>query len=196
MALFRKHADGVLTSVSWERSIDMEHQEWVSRKTEAQPDLEGNDEIRNARQEKEDHWVMAGDEEMERRTRWVWKYEQLEWHSGRTVKASGTSQADVHWPSYELEERERAGERHETYVGVFEVPRGGPGSGKPDRTREGKFDEATWRSLRIGARYHLEVGVLGGVKAVDPALRAETRESRSTRGSRCAELHLAEVHGR
>jgi hypothetical protein len=171
MALFHRHADGVLTSVSWERSIDMEHQEWVGKKTEAQPNLEGNDEIRNARQEKEGYWVSVGSEgEMEHRTRWVWKYEQLEWRPGRTVKASGTSQASVDWPSYELEARERAGERHETYVAVFEVPHGGPGSGKQGKTREGKLDEATWRSLTMGARYHLELGVLGGVKAVDPAL--------------------------
>jgi hypothetical protein len=63
----------------------------------------------------------------EYRTRTVWKWEQLEWRPGRTVTESGTSQAEVRWPSYTLGERERAGEQHEKYVATFEVPRGGPG---------------------------------------------------------------------
>ena len=102
-------------------------------------------------------------------TRTVWKYEELDWRPGRTVTASGASHADVQWPPYTLEERERTGEQHEKYVAVFEVPHGGSGSGEPGKTRKAKLDEATWRSLQVGAAYHLEIGVLGGVKAVVPA---------------------------
>jgi hypothetical protein len=180
MALFHRHPDAVLISVSWKRSIDMEQQEWGEKKSEARQLPFDDVELRNERQEKETYWETVYEWETvtdsdgshtervarkERRTRMVWKWEQLDWCPGRTVEASGDSQDDVEWPSYTLADRERAGEQHEEYAAVFETSRG---SGKHGKTHEGSLDEATWRSLEIGALYHIELGLLGGVKSVAP----------------------------
>jgi hypothetical protein len=182
MALFRRHAAAVLVAVSWQRSIDIEHQDWVERRSQARPladDVEQD--VRNERQEKEVYYETVTEYETttdsdgntttvpmkhkERRTRMVWVYDHLEWCPSRTVEASGDSHADVDWPQYTLEDRERPGEQHETYTAVFETAR----EGKNAKTREAELDEETWRSLAMGASYHLDLGVFGGIKGVTPA---------------------------
>lgn len=169
MALFHRHAEAVLTSVSWERSIDVEQEEWEQRKSHVQP--RPGDGIRNVRHVQETHWAdrpgvpAGGIPQQVLETRTVWRYEERDSWPSRTVRASGTSQADVHWPSYTLMDDECVEARHAVYVAVFEEPQGeGPG-----KTRKAELDEATWRTLEVGASYHLELGPLGGVKAVTPA---------------------------
>jgi hypothetical protein len=172
MALFHRHPDAELVSVSWERSVDIEHQEWVEHKSEARPMPFDDVELRNERQEKEVYYESVTEWEtdsdgnssprtaQERRTRMVWKWEQLEWCTHRTVEATGDSQADVDWPPCDLEDGEREGEQHEKYAAVFQSTRG---SGK-HKTHKTELAEETWLALEIGTLYHLELGLFGGIK--------------------------------
>jgi hypothetical protein len=182
MALFHRHPDAVLLSVSWKRSIDMEQQEWVEHKSEARPIPFDDVKLRNERQEKEVYYETVYEYETvtdsdgshterlahkERRTRMVWKWEQLDWCPGRTVEASGDSQDHVRWPDCALAKGEREGERHEEYEAVFEVSRG---SGEAGKTHKWTLDdEETWGALEVGAGYHIDLGLFGGVKSAAKA---------------------------
>jgi len=173
--MFHRHPDAVLIAVSWERSIDIEHQEWVDKKSESRPLPFDDVELRNERQEKEVYYESVTEWEtdsdgnstpatrQERRTRMVWKWEQREWCKYRTVEATGDSRDDVDWPSCDLEDGDREGEQHEKYVAVFESVRK---PGKQGKSHKGELDAATWQSLEMGAVYQVDLGLLGGVKGV------------------------------
>ena len=91
------------------------------------------------------------------------EYEEFEWRKYRTFSAKGDSPADLHWPEFTLEPDQRISERRETYHAKFSVNTDGD-----DYITE--LDEATWRTLKVGKRYRLKVGLLSDeVQQVSPA---------------------------
>jgi hypothetical protein len=88
------------------------------------------------------------------------EYEEFEWHKYRSFSAKGDSPADLHWPEHALEPDQRISERRETYHAKF--------SANADEYLT-ELDEVTWRTLKVGKRYRLTVGLLSDeVKQVSP----------------------------
>jgi hypothetical protein len=81
------------------------------------------------------------------------EYEEFEWHKYRTFSAKGETSADVHWPECTLETDQRISERRETYHAKFSVNADGDGYVT-------ELGESTWRTLKVGKRYRLKVGLL------------------------------------
>lgn len=92
------------------------------------------------------------------------EYEEFEWHKYRSFSAKGDTTADVQWPEYTLEPDQRISERRETYHAKF--------SANADADADEyltELDESTWRTLKVGKRYRLTVGLLSDeVKHVSP----------------------------
>jgi len=174
MALFRRHIDAEATALAWTRTVDMEQQQWVSKRSGWQP----SGETRNVQRHRENYWEtvtdwqpgppgadgMPGPQQsitrQELRTRTFYTYEALEWCEGRSLTASGADRNDVRWPDYELAPGERIGRKAETYSVTFTGPA---------KQYETTLDETQWRALSLGTTYRLSLGLLGGVRQVTPA---------------------------
>jgi hypothetical protein len=175
MALFRRHVDAEATALAWTRTVDLEQQEWVSKRSGWQP----GEETRNVQRHHESHWEtvtdwqpgppgadgMPGPQQpvtrQELREHTYWTYEALEWRESRTLTASGADRSDVRWPEYTLAPGERILRKTETYSVTF------TGQAKQHETT---LDEAQWRALTLGTTYRLSLGLLGGVHEVTPAM--------------------------
>lgn len=174
MALFRRHVDAEATALAWTRTVDIEEQQWVSKRSEWQP----GGETRNVQRHQETYWEtvtdwqpgspdadgMPGPQQsittQELRTRTVYTYEALEWREGRSLTASGTDRNDVQWPEYTLAPDERIRRKAETYSVTFTGPA---------KKYEARLDETQWRTLALGTTYRLSLGLLGSVREVTPA---------------------------
>ena len=181
MALFRRHIEAEATAFAWTRTVDMEQQEWVSKRSGWQPNE--SEELRNVQRHQESYWETVTDwhpgppnadgtpgpqqpvTRQELRTRTFYTYEELEWHKGRTLTASGADRSDVHWPEYTLAPAERVRGKAETYSGTFTAS---PKQDKQDKQYAATLDEAQWRALALGTTYRLKLGLLGGVREVTP----------------------------
>jgi hypothetical protein len=142
MALFHrhKHVDAVLTAVSWRRATIIEHSH---RELVEVPNAgEGN----------------TGTHTEERTV----------WREGRVVASGGDSQSDVHWVEFSLWPNERVGKQTESYTAIFKAT--DDSVAEADKVIEAKLHEKTWQTLRIGATYQLEFGILGHVHHVVPVL--------------------------
>ncbi len=173
MALFRRHTDAKATALAWTRTVDMEQQQWVSKRSGWQP----SGETRNVQRHQETYWVTVTDwlpgptnadgtpgpqqplTRQEPRTRTFYTYEALEWCEGRTLTASGAGQDDVQWPEYTLAPGERVRRKAENYSVTFTAPA---------KQYETTLDETQWRALTLGTTYRLRLGLLGGVREVTP----------------------------
>lgn len=174
MALFRRHVDAEATALAWTRTVGIEQQEWVSKRSQWQP----GGETRNVQRHEENHWETVtdwqpgppGDDGMpgpqqpvtrqELRTRTFYTYEALEWRESRTLTASGADRSNVRWPEYELAPGERLRGKAETYSVTFTGPA---------KQYETTLGETQWRALTVGTTYRLGLGLLGGVREVTPA---------------------------
>lgn len=176
MALFRKRqVEAQVSAMTWSRVVQLERQEWVSRRGSWAP----SGETRNVERHTETYWETVTDmtpgapdangvpgpsassTRMELRTRAYYTYEALEWHKGRTLRASGLGPGDVAWPEYTPEPGERVRELKETYQVTFTAV---------DKQYVTKLSEQEWRGLEPGLTCHLSLGLLGGVKKVTHAL--------------------------
>jgi hypothetical protein len=173
MAFFRRHVDAEATAVAWTRTVDMEQQQWVGKRSGRQP----SGEARNVQRHQETYWESVTDWQpgppnadgtpgpqqpitrQELRTRTFYTYEALEWRAGRTLTASGTDRNEVHWPKYTLAPGERVRGKSETYSVTFIAPA---------KQYEATLDETQWRTLTLGTTYRLSLGLLGGVRDVTP----------------------------
>ena len=176
MALFRRHIDAEATAFAWTRTVDMEQQEWVDKRSRWQP----SGETRNVQRHQETYWETVTDwhpgapnadgtpgpqqpvTRQELRTRTFYSYEELEWRKGRTLTAAGADRNEVHWPEYTLAPGERVRGKAETYSGTFTA------SAKQAKQYAVTLDEAQWRALALGTTYRLSLGLLGGVHEVTP----------------------------
>ena len=174
MALFRRHIEAEATAFAWTRTVDIEQQMWVSKRSEWQP----RGEIRNVQRHQETYWETVTDWQpcppdadgtpgpqqsttrQELRTRTLYTYEALEWCPSGTLTASGADQNGVHWPEYALEPGERVRGKAETYSVTFTGPA---------KQYEATLEETQWRTLTLGTTYQLSLGLLGGVRDVKPA---------------------------
>jgi hypothetical protein len=174
MALFRRLIDAEATALAWTRTVDIEQQQRVSKRSGWQP----GGETRNVQRHLENCWETVTDWQpgppdadgtpgprqsitrQELRTRTFCTYEALEWCQSRALSASGADRNDVRWPEYALTPGERAGGRAETYSVTFTGPA---------RQYETTLDETQWRALTLGTTYRLSLGLLGGVREVTPA---------------------------
>ena len=174
MSVFSRNVDARVVALSWTRTVVVEQGRWESRRTAWKPH---GDNVRNVRavQAKEPDIVIEGS--MRRAgasmpksrsnevltTHTYFEYEEFEWHKYRTFSAKGDTPADVHWPEHTLEPDQRISERRETYHANFAVNADGD-----EYITE--LDEATWRTLKVGKRYRLKVGLLSDeVLQVSPA---------------------------
>jgi len=181
MALFRRHIEAEATALAWTRIVNIEQQEWVSKRSEWRP----GGETRNVKRHEEHYWETVTDWQtgpsnadgtpgpqqpvtrQEWRTRTFYTYEALEWHESRSLTASGADRDHVRWPEYALAQGERVRSQVETYSVTFTGPA---------KRYETTLDEAQWRALTIGATYRLGLGLLGGVREVTPAQPPEATE--------------------
>ena len=182
MALFRRHIDAEATALAWIRTVNIEQQQWVSKRSERQP----NEEIRNVERHQEIYWETVTDwlpgppnadgtpgpqqpmTRQEMQTRTFYTFEELEWREGRTLTASGADVTDVHWPEYTLAPGERLRGKAETYSGTFTAPAKEAKEAKEPKQYAATLDEAQWRTLALGTTYRLRLGLLGGVHEVTP----------------------------
>jgi hypothetical protein len=178
MSLLSRHVEATVVSLSWKRTVVIEQGRWLSRSTawkpahgatvrnlravhRAEPDIVGGNSMRGASVARmsanRSYEVMADHTHFE--------YEEFEWHKYRTFSAKGDTSADVHWPECTLEPDQRISERRETYHATF--------SADADADADEyltELDEATWRTLKVGKRYRLKVGLLTDeVQQVSPA---------------------------
>ena len=182
MALFRRHIDAEATAFAWTRTVDMEQQEWVDKRSAWQP----TEETRNVERHQESYWETVTDwhpgppnadgtpgpqqpmTRQELRTRTFYTYEELEWRKGRTLTASGADRNEVHWPEYTLAPAERVRGKAETYSGTFTASAKKAKQAKQAKQYVATLDEAQWRTLALGTTYRLSLGLLGGVHEVTP----------------------------
>ena len=173
MALFRRHIDAEATAFAWTRTVDMEQQQWVGKRSERQP----GGEARNVQRHQETYWETVTDSQpgppnadgtpgpqqsmirQEMRTRTIYTYEALEWREGRTLTASGAGRKHVWWPEYTLAPGERVRGKAEAYSVTFTA------SAKQYETT---LDETQWRALALGTTYRHSLGLLGLVRKVTP----------------------------
>jgi hypothetical protein len=176
--LVARRVEAVAVALSWRRTVAVEQGHWVSHRTGTKP-RRGN--VRNLRMVKRTEPDIVGGsagsgmhpgrarnpqnrayEVMTEHT--YFEYEEFEWRKYRTFSAKGDGTADVHWPEYALEPDQRISEQRETYHAKFAVK---------DDSEDGQYatelDYATWRTLQVGRRYRLKVGLLSDeVKQVTP----------------------------
>ncbi|HEY6789965.1 MAG TPA: hypothetical protein VI365_21910 [Trebonia sp.] len=173
MALFRRHVDAEATAFAWTRTVGMEQQQWVGRRSAWEP----SGETRNVQRRQETYWETVTDWQpgpanadgtpgaqqpltrQELRTRTFYTYEALEWRESRTLTASGADQSEVRWPEYTLVPGERVRSKAETYTGTFTAAA---------RQYEATLGETQWRALALGTTYQLRLRLLGGVRDVTP----------------------------
>ena len=175
MALFgKRQVDAQVSAMTWSRVVQLERQEWVRKRGSWVP----SDETRNVEKHSETYWDTVTDmtpgapdangipglsvssTRTELRTRFYYTYEALEWHKGRTLRASGTSPSGVAWPEYTLESGEQVRDRKERYEATFTTA---------DKRYEASLTEQEWRGLEPGLACHLSLGLFGGVKKVTRA---------------------------
>jgi hypothetical protein len=171
MALFgRRPVTATVTTMAWSRTVDLEIQQWVAKRSSWVP----SDDVRNVQKHSEQYWATVTDTQpgvpdgtgipgpttsstrSELRLRVYYTYEALEWRRGRTLTASGTVPDDVRWPDDPLVTNERVRSRSETYAATFAAD---------DKKYEASLPEPQWRTLEVGAACHLTLGLLGGVKS-------------------------------
>jgi hypothetical protein len=174
MAFLRRHVDAEATAFAWTRTIDLEQQQWVSKRSQWKP----GGETRNVERHQESRWETVTEWEpgppgadgmpgpqrpvtrQELKTRTFYTYEALEWLQSRSLIASGADRGDVRWPEYALEPGERIRTKTETYTVTFTGPA---------KKYETTLDETQWRALALGTTYRLSLGLLGRVREVTPA---------------------------
>jgi hypothetical protein len=173
-----RRVEAVAVALSWRRTVAIEQGHWVSHRTAIKP-RGGN--VRNLRMIKRTEPDIVGGsggsgmhpgrarlpqnrayEVMAEHT--YFEYEEFEWRKYRTFSAKGDAADSVHWPEYALEPDQRISEQRETYHAKFAV------KGDPDADEYAtELDYATWRTLKVGRRYRLKVGLLSAeVKQVTP----------------------------
>jgi hypothetical protein len=177
MGMFSRPVDAVLVALSWTRTVVIEQEHWEFHRKPYKP---RGDNVRNLRavQQTEPDLVWTGNSRLngagvpKSKSREVlvqhtyFEYEERVWRK-RSFSARGDDPADVRWPEYTLGPGQRIGEQRETYRAKFTVPADG---GEDEYVTE--LDPAVWRTLKIGKRYRLKVGALGGeIKQVTPARR-------------------------
>jgi hypothetical protein len=173
MGVLVRHVDAVVVALSWKRTVVIEQGRWVSRSTSWKPH---GDNVRNLRTVQRMEPDIVGGSSMRRagasmpRSRSYevmaehthFEYEEFEWHKYRSFSAKGDTPADVRWPEYTLEPDQRISEQRETYHAKFSA-----NAAADEYLTE--LDQATWRTLKMGKRYRLRVGVLSDeVKQVSP----------------------------
>jgi hypothetical protein len=174
MALFRRHVDAQAAAFAWTRTVNLEEQDWVSKRSGWQP----SGETRNVQRHQETYletvtnWQPGAPNadgtpgpqipitSTQPRIRTFYTYEALEWHESRTLTASGADQNDVHWPEYTLANGERVRAKAETFTAAFTASA---------KRYEATLDETQWRTLTRGTTYRLRLGLLGRVRDVTPA---------------------------
>jgi hypothetical protein len=175
MGLFRRHIEAEAAALAWTRTVDLEQQEWVSKRSDwGRP----GGETRNVQRHEESRWETVTDWEpgppgadgmpgpqqavtrQELKEYTFYTYEALEWRQSRTLTASGADRSDVRWPEYVLAPGERVGRQAETYSVTFTGP---------SKQYQTTLDEAQWRALSLGTTYRLSLGLLGAVRDVTPA---------------------------
>ena len=176
MPLFGKRpVDAVVTGVAWSRVVQLERQEWVAKRGSWTP----SDDVRNVKKHTGSYvGAVTGTQpgmpdangipgapttttRMEPRLRIYYTYEQLEWHKGAELKASGTGQDGVTWPEYQLGPRDRVRDKKETYTATFAAA---------GETYEAMLPEQEWRALEPGVSCRLTRGLFGGVKTATPTV--------------------------
>jgi len=92
------------------------------------------------------------------------------WTDSRVVASFGDSQDGVYWAEWSLWPDEREHKQTQSYTALFTAV----DDAVPEAEREitAKLHEDVWRSLRVGATYVLEFGVLGRVRTVHPTVGA------------------------
>jgi hypothetical protein len=177
MGVLSRHVDAVVVALSWKRTVILEQGRWLSRNTEWKPPRGAT--VRNLRTVRRMETDLVAEQNIRRSSRrgmpksktgvisehTRFEYEEFEWRKYRTFSARGDSPDDLHWPEYTLEPDQRISERRETYHARF--------SAKADRDPaeyQTDLDEATWRTLKVGKRYRLKLGLRNDqVKQVSPA---------------------------
>ena len=162
MPLFgRRQVDARVTGLAWSRVVQLDRQEWVTKRASGAP----TGGVRNIQKHTEYYLTTVPDTHpgptdatrLEPRLRIYYTYEQLEWHKGAELKASGTGQDGVAWPAHELGPRERVRNQTETYTATFAAG---------DKSYEATLPEQQWRTLELGIGCRLTRGLFGGVKKV------------------------------
>jgi hypothetical protein len=174
MSVLARHVEATVVSLSWKRTVVIEQGHWLSRSTAWKP---RGDNVRNLRAVQRMEADLVAEQNIRRSTRrgmsntkigvmaehTHFEYEEFEWHKYRSFSAKGETTADVHWPEYTLEPDQRISERRETYHAKFSA------NADADEYLT-ELDETTWRTLKVGKRYRLMVGLLSDeVKQVTPA---------------------------
>jgi hypothetical protein len=166
MPLFgRRQVDARVTGLAWSRVVQLERQEWVTKRASWTP----SDGVRNVQKHTMYYLATVTDTHpgptdatrLEPRYRTYYTYEQLEWHKGAELKASGTGQDGVAWPEYELGPHERVRDKKETYTATFTAG---------DKSYEATVPEQEWRALEPGVSCRLTRGLFGGVKTATPTV--------------------------
>jgi hypothetical protein len=196
MGLFRRHINAEATAFAWTRTVDMEQQQWVGKRSEWQP----LGETRNVQRHQETYWETVND-----------------WQPGQTVtgqpgmpnangmpgmpNANGmpgpqqpmTKQEMRTRYFYTYEELEWSksrtltawgADRNEVHWPEYTLAPGERVRGQAEtysgtftasakqakqaKQYEATLDEAQWRTLALGTTYRLTLGLLGGVHEVTP----------------------------
>jgi hypothetical protein len=173
MALFgRRQVDARVTSLTWTRFVQLERQQWVSKRGSRVPS-EGT---RNVKKHVKTYWAAPNDPpatastavlsssasatRTQLRTLVYYTYQALEWRTGRALNTSGSGRDDVAWPEVTLESGERIRDKKETYTVTFAAG---------DKIYQTTLPEQEWRALRPGGSCQLTLGMFGRVKKVTPA---------------------------
>jgi hypothetical protein len=170
-----RHVDAVVVALNWKRTVVIEQGRWLARSTPWKPRGEN---VRNLRAVERMEADLVAERNRRRSSRpgmpkdssgvlsehTHFEYEEFEWRKYRTFSAKGDAADSVHWPEYALEPDQRISEQRETYHAKFAV------KGDPDADEYAtELDYATWRTLKVGRRYRLKVGLLSAeVKQVTP----------------------------
>jgi hypothetical protein len=174
MSVLARHVDAVVVALSWKRTVVLEQGRWLSRNTATKPSHGAN--VRNLRPVHRVEADLVAEQNIRRSTRpgmpksrsgvlsehTRFEYEEFEWRKYRTFSAKGDTPDDLHWPECTLEPDQRISERRETYHAKFSA-----NAGADEYLAE--LDETTWRTLKVGRRYRLKLGLRNDeVKQVSP----------------------------
>lgn len=179
--LFRTtETTATVTGVSWERTIDIEVLDTVTKEAATIP--AGGRKVRE-KQVQVEETVQTGtetyvcgqkdlgngmfeDEECERpvyetrqRNETVYVYEIDEWVVDRTEEASGNDYSP-YWPRSDLDDDEREGERTETYTVLVEDTENG-------ETYNVEMDEDRWKTYEAGQQVNVAVNALGHAEIIE-----------------------------
>jgi hypothetical protein len=175
VSVLSRHVDAMVVALTWKRTVVIEQGRWLARSTAWKPHGEN---VRNLRMVQRMEADLVAERNRRRSTRpgmpkdrsgvlsehTRFEYEEFEWRKYRSFSAKGDSPADLRWPEYTLEPDQRISERRETYHAKF--------SSNADANANEyltELDQATWRTLKVGKRYRLTVGLLSDeVKQVAP----------------------------